>query len=38
MGYIDDTWYVGSDGHKYYLYVVCHHQMRLFNTSFVYLF
>ena len=19
MGYIDETWYVGSDGHKYYL-------------------
>ena len=18
MGYIDETWYVGSDGHKYY--------------------
>ena len=20
MGYIDETWYVGSDGHKYYPY------------------
>ena len=37
MGYIDETWYVGSDGHKYY-HVVCRHQMRIFNTSFAYLF
>ena len=34
MGYIDETWYVGSDGHKYYLDVVCHHQMHIFNSSF----
>ena len=91
MGYSDETWYVGSSGHKYYpqwsvvtkcvcliglphlhIYsdwlitkkaniqssvwatvmkpgmwvvvgrsttnMVCHHQMRLFNTSFAYLF
>ena len=37
MGYSDETWYVGSDGHKYYL-VVCHHQMCIFDTSFAYLF
>ena len=91
MGYIDETWYVGSDGHKYYpcglsspnahiyyficisvliglitkkkksniqssvwatlmklgvwvvmgtstTYVVSRHQMRIFDTSFAYLF
>ena len=36
MGYIDETWYVGSDVHK--THVVCRHQMRIFNTSFAYLF
>ena len=40
MGYIDETWYVSSDGHKYYpaAHVVCRHQMRIFNTTFAYLF
>ena len=37
MGYIDETWYVGSDRHKYYPRGLCH-QMRKFNTSFAYLF
>ena len=86
MGYIDETWYVGSDGHKYYpcglsspnahiphlhicsdwlitqkssiqssiwatlmtlgmwvvmgtstTHVVCHHPLRIFNTSFPYI-
>ena len=37
MDYVDKTWYVGSDGHKYYD-VVCRYQMRIFNTSFAYLF
>ena len=37
MGYIDETWYVGSEGHKYYP-VVCRHQMHIFNTSYAYLF
>ena len=31
MAYIDETWYVGSDGHKYY-HVVCCHQMHILNT------
>ena len=35
MGYSDETWYVGSSGHKYY---VCCHQMCISNTSFAYLF
>ena len=39
MGYIDETWYVGSDGHKYNPAThVCRHQMRIFNTTFAYLF
>ena len=29
MGNIDETWYVGSDGHKYYPYMVCRHRMRI---------
>ena len=29
---------VGSGGHKYYPDMVCHHQMRIFNTLFAYLF
>ena len=37
MGYSDETWYVGSDGHKYY-HVVCCHQIGIFNTLFTYLF
>ena len=37
MGYIDETWYVGSDGTSN-THVVCRHQMRIFNTSFAYLF
>ena len=37
MGYIDETWYVGRDGHKYSR-AVCRHQMHIFNTSFAYLF
>ena len=39
MGFIDETWYVRSDGHKYNLrgLLLCCHQMRIFNTSFAYL-
>ena len=37
MGYIDETWYVGSDGTSS-IHMVCRHQMRIFNTSFAYLF
>ena len=32
MGYIDETWYVGSDGHKT-THVVCRHQMRLLKVD-----
>ena len=38
MGYIDEIWYVGSDGHKYYTHLVCCHKMRIFNASYTYLF
>ena len=37
MGYIDETWYVDSDGHKNYSFVR-RHQMHIVNTSFAYLF
>ena len=37
MGYSNETWYVGSDGHST-SHVVCLHQMRTFDTSFSYLF
>ena len=36
-GYVDETWYVGSDGHKYYPCGLSHH-MHISNTSFAYLF
>ena len=37
MSYIDETWYVGSDGHKYYP-CGCRHQMHIFTTALAYLF
>ena len=37
MGYIDETCYVGSDGHNT-THMVRRHQMRIFNTLFAYLF
>ena len=38
MGYIDETWYVGSDGHKYYPLWSVVTKCGIFNTSFAYLF
>ena len=39
MDYIDETRYVGSDGHKYmYTHVVCFYRMHIFNTSLAFLF
>ena len=32
MGYIDETWYVGSDGHKYYPRGKCRYGVRIFDT------
>ena len=37
MGYIDETWYVGSDGQEYYPSGMSSPNVH-FNTSFAYLF
>ena len=38
MGYSDETSYVDSGGQKTsIIHQVCHHRMRIFNTSFAYL-
>ena len=38
MGYIDETWYVGTDGHKYYSCRLSSPNGHIFNFSFAYLF
>ena len=38
MDYIDETWYVGSDGHKYYPRSLFSPLMSIFDTSFAYPF
>ena len=37
MSYMDETWYVGSDGHKYYPCGLLSLKLHI-NTSFAYLF